>query len=134
MAGQKNSGPLTRRAAGTIPAYALVKQDANGDVVVCTATATDEAIGAIGELAAVSGDLVVIYPLTSPGTILMRAASAIAINVAVFQVAAGEIDNLATSGAAVMRRVGVAMEAAGAQGDIIEVMPEKSGFTVTAPS
>ncbi|MDH3279806.1 MAG: hypothetical protein OEQ18_01605 [Gammaproteobacteria bacterium] len=134
MAGQKNSGPLTKRAAGTIAAYSLVKQDANGDVVVCTGTATDEAIGVTGEAGVLSGDLVVVYPLNSPGTILMRAAAALAINVAVFQAAAGEIDDLPASGATTHRRVGVTMEASGAADDVIEVMPEKSGFTVVAPT
>lgn len=134
MAGQKNAGPLTRRAAGTIPGYSLVKQDASGQVVVCTATAADESIGVTGERAVVADELVEIYPLNGPGTILMRAASAIAINLPVFQVAGGAIDNLAAAGGASFRRVGVAMEAAGAQGDIIEVMPEKAGSTVTAPA
>lgn len=134
MAGQKNAGPLTKKAAGTIPAYSLVKQDANGDVVVCTGTATDEALGATGERGVVAGEYVEVYPLNSEGTILMRAAAALAINVPVFQAASGEIDDLPASGATTHRRVGVTLEAAGAQGDIIEVMPEKSGVTVVAPT
>ena len=134
MAGQKTAGPLTKLAAGTIPAYSLVKQEAYGAVVVCTATATDEAIGVTGERNVVSGEYVEVYPLNSQGTVLMRAAAALAINVPVFQAAAGEIDDLPASGATTHRRVGVTMEAAGAADDVIEVMPEKSGFTVTAPA
>lgn len=134
MPGELNMGPLTRQAAGTIPPYSIVKQDANGKIVVCTATATDEAIGVTGEAGMVDGDYGPVWPLNWPGVLPMRAAAALAINVPVYQAAAGEIDDLPASGATTHRRVGVTMEAAGAADDIISVMPEKSGFTKDAPA
>ena len=134
MPGESNIGPLTRVAGAAIPAYSLVKQEAGGTIVVCTGTATDEAVGVTGEHTAADGDTVAVYPLNGSGALPMRAAAALAINIAVFQAADGEIDDLPASGATVHRRVGTTLESSAAADDVISIMPEKSGFTVTAPA
>lgn len=134
MAGEQNQGPITRKVAGTIPAYSLVKQDGNGEVVVCTATETDTAIGVTGNEKVVDNDYVAIWPLNTPGVLPMRSAGAISINSEVFQAADGEIAALPGSGGTTHRRVGFALEAAGAADEIIFVMPEFLGTTKDAPA
>ncbi len=80
----------------------------------------DVPVGTLVEQAFADGDVVSVALLSKAGTLKCVAAAAVAQGAKVYCRAAGKVDDVATSSAVL---VGVAMEAAGAAGDIIEVMP-----------
>jgi hypothetical protein len=95
-----------------------------GQRVKCTsagladvAGATDPAIGT-ATAAAASGGLLTVKLFGGPGTFLVVAAAAITRGAQLYPAAAGEVDDSGTT------KIGlVALEAATAQGDIIEAAP-----------
>lgn len=123
--------PLTFETGAAVSAKCLVKLDA-GTVVHCTVTSTDEPIGT-ADYDAASGDLVAVRALSEAGTLEMKAAGAISLNANVYAAADGEIQALPAV-AATYRKIGIAMEAATADGDIIEVMPYDYNSTTTVSS
>ncbi len=124
-----NNGPLTRTAGtGGVNGQRLVKLS-SGTVVYCTATATDDPIG-VTLYAAVAGDPVAVKTLNDQGSLELEAAGAISLDADIFAGALGKITALpATPGT--YRRVGKALQAATADGDVIEALPYNDGKTVT---
>ncbi len=115
----ERNGNLTFEAGGTIGAKCLCKLS-SGEVVVVSA-ATDVIIG-INQFAVVDGDKATVRPLNSQGTAELCAAGEIAVGALVVYKddASGRVE---TDGSADNRaKIGIALEAATAAGDIIEVL------------
>jgi hypothetical protein len=100
----------------------------SGDVVPNTATSTDEPVG-VADYAVASGDHVAVG-LFGGKTMEIAAAGAISADAAVYAADDGKVQALpATAGT--YARVGTAIEAATADGDIIEILPCYIGETET---
>ncbi|HOE64653.1 MAG TPA: DUF2190 family protein [Candidatus Sumerlaeota bacterium] len=104
-------------AGATIAANTLVKLTAVGKVE--TAELDDAPIGVALEPAAANGH-VAVKLLNCDGTVKMIAAGAISANAKVYCKNDGKCDDTTSSSEIA---VGYALEAAGADGDIIEVLP-----------
>jgi predicted RecA/RadA family phage recombinase len=98
-----------------IAAYVLVKKSGS-NVVVLDTQASDVAIG-VTLAPAKAGAQVPVRLLNAGGTVLIKAANAIAQNAAVRQLNTGTVDDTGTT-----QIIGYAEEAATASGDIIEVL------------
>lgn len=129
MSQQTENANKTFTAGEALEAYRRVKLS-DGTTVVY-AGADEPAIG-ITQKAAASGATVTVRLLNAPGTFKMTAGAAIAANKVVYGLASGKIDDLATGVPGVA--IGVALEAATADGDIIEVLciPAASGLRMVA--
>ena len=113
MATQNESGFKTFQAtAVALEAFVRVTADANG--LISAAGETDLGIGVVQEAVAASG-YGTVKLWTAPGTFQIQAAAAVTRGARLYTKAAGEIDD---SGTYYLRLV--ALEAATAQGDIIE--------------
>lgn len=119
----------TFTAGAAFLVFALVKLS-SGKVIENTATATDDPIGVAVLPAAADGDLVTVRLINGPGTFEMIAAGAITADADVYAAADGKIQAL-PAGAGTYRRIGKALEAATADGDIIEVLPYDFQATAT---
>lgn len=111
----------TFTAGAAFIAHALV-QLSSGKVIENTATATHNPIGVAEFAADADGDIVSVRLLNSDGTIEMVASGAITSGADVYADADGKISALPAA-AATYRKIGIALEAATADGDIIEVLP-----------
>jgi len=125
MATQSES-PFNRTAGGTIAAYRLLKLS-GATVVHNTATASDEPIG-VSQAAYSSGDTCALRDIKHGGTHKVTAAGAISAGAKIYAAAAGKAQAL-PAGAGTYREVGRALEAATADGDIIEAHLKDSGET-----
>ena len=99
--------------------WARVKLDSDGKVT--TAGLTDKGIGVATRQTFAAGEVVSVALNSKPGTIKMIAVEALAAGATVYSEASGKVQDTAQATAF---QVGVAMEAATADGDIIEVMPQ----------
>ena len=114
----KSSGIITQIAGAALVAYQLVMRS-SGKVVETTGP-NDDAIGAMDDQPdAILNDAVAIKTLNADGTILCIAGGVVAQDAKVYPAADGEVST--TSGTA--PAVGIALNAAAAQGDLIEVLP-----------
>ena len=102
-----------------ITQYARVKLDSDGKVT--TAGLTDKGIGVATRATFAAGEVVDVRLNTAPGTAKMIVSEALAAGATVYSEASGKVQDTAQATAF---QVGVAMEAATADGDIIEVMPQ----------
>ena len=109
--------------SGAIPAFARVILNGSGKLAL--AGLTDKEIGTIEEASFADGDVRAVRLRTAPGTVKMIAAAAIALNGVVFTAASGQVSNTAVTAF----QVGTALEAAGAAGDVIEVLRINHGDT-----
>jgi len=125
MATQTDS-PFTRTTGGAVSVYRLVKLS-GATVVVNTATATDEPIG-VSQAAAASGAVVALRDIKHGGTHKVTAAGAISAGAKIYAADDGKVQALPGS-AGTYREVGRALEAATADGDIIEAHLKDSGET-----
>lgn len=123
MAQFDDSGFKTFIAAGAIAKYARVKISAAETVDV--AGITDREIGIVTNQAFAAGDRVTVRLRSAPGTTKMIAAAAISAGALVYTAASGKC-SVSASTAFIL---GHAMEAAGANGDIIEVLYGNHGDT-----
>jgi hypothetical protein len=114
------SSPLTFTTGAAVSAKRLVKLSSN-TVIHNTATYTDKPLG-VAEVAAASGDVVAVALLSADGTMEMTAGGVISYGADVYAAADGKVTALSTTGGR-YRKVGVALEAATADGDIIQVLP-----------
>lgn len=110
MATQTNNPGRGILASATIPAFRLV--DANG--ALCGANANRDMVG-VSQEATASGALIPTRLMTA-GTLKIAASGAIAKNAPVYKAANGQIGTTNTNA-----QVGIALEAATAANDIIEV-------------
>lgn len=108
----------TFEAGGAIAQHLRVKLSA-GVLAVAVAGTTDDGveIGTITEAAFAAGDKRAVRLRSAQGTTKMVAAAAVAAGVAVYGAAGGKVDDV-TSG----NPIGISLEAATADGDIIEVL------------
>ncbi|MGD8387331.1 MAG: DUF2190 family protein [Desulfobacteraceae bacterium] len=116
----EHKGPFTKEAGADVHAHRLVKLS-SGKVVHCTAAETDDPIGT-SLLHASTGEDTSIDPINRGGTMEMVASEAISEDAEVYQAADGKIQP-APSAPGSYRRVGIALEAATADEDVIEVLP-----------
>lgn len=123
------NGKKTFEAGGAVSAKRLVKLS-SGQVVHNTVTDTDDPIGVSEYAAAAQGDLLATRLLNDAGTFEMTAAGAISADADVFAAADGKIQALPAA-AGTYRKIGKAIEAATADGDIIEVLPYDYNATET---
>jgi hypothetical protein len=120
MTTENTSGFKTFQAtAAAIGAYIRVKVDSNG--LISAAGATDATIGVTQEAIAASGyGTVKLY--SAPGTFLHTAGAAIARGAVLYPLASGKVDDTGTTSNGF-----VALEAATADGDIIETTRQVTG-------
>lgn len=111
------SEPISMNAGAAITKDRLVKISA-ANTVIATAAITDLALGAALHTAA-SGDNNV--PIQVFGVAKLTAAAAISVGAEVMPDSGGG-GKIATASGATARSVGVALEAAGADGDVISVL------------
>jgi len=108
----------TFAAAAALGANVLVKFSAANTVALCGAT--ESPIGVTRNAVFTAGDLVGVDLLNAEGTIKMKAGGAITAGAKVYAIANGKIDDT-DPGSCI--KVGVALQAATADNDIIEVLP-----------
>lgn len=101
----------------------------SGAVVLCTATATDNPVG-IALYAAAAAETVAVALLNESGSREMIAAGAISAGAKVYAAADGKVQALPVA-SGTYRLIGIALEAATADGDLIEVLPYASTETAT---
>lgn len=121
-----NEGKKAFDTSAAVVAKRVLQLASAGTVSHNTATATNSVIG-VSEYAAASGDMVGVVLMTIAGTVEVTAGAAIAKGNDVFAAADGKVTVLPV-GAGTYRRIGLAVEAATADGDVIEVMLD-SGYT-----
>jgi len=107
-----------------IAIHLRVKLDSDGRVTV--AGLADKEIGTAVTPAFAAGDPITVRLRTASGTHKMVAIEACAVGAELYTETVGKVQDTAASTAF---RVGVALEAAGADGDIIEVMYNAHGDT-----
>lgn len=130
MSSAQNS-PFSLTLGGTVAAFCLVKLS-SGEGVANTATATDEPVG-IAQEAGVDGDVISVKDIKDGGIQKVKAAGAITKGVDVYAAADGEVQALPAASGTYLK-VGKALKAAAADGDIIEVWmdPTRESAGVTA--
>lgn len=124
---QTNSGIKAFTAGvGGVVAHELVKLS-SGTVVSNTATSTDVPIG-VTLYAAAAGAPVAVQLINVGGTVEIVAAGAISAGAAVYAAADGEVQALPTANGT-YRMIGIALDAATTDQDVIEILP--MGYTDT---
>ncbi len=108
-------------AGAALAANRLVKLD-SGQAVYLASTATDMPLG-VNEFLVESGSNAAVKLITSPGTLEVETDGAISAGAAVYAADDGLVQALPAS-AGTYRRIGTALVAATAAGDIIEVLPD----------
>ena len=126
MSQYNDTGCKTFECDEAIAQYARVKLDSDGKVT--TAGLTDKGIGTATRATFAAGELVDVALNTKPGTQKMIAVEALAAGAAVYSEADGKVQDTAQATAF---QVGVALEAATADGDVIEVMPQIGDTTAS---
>lgn len=127
MSTEQNS-PMTLELGGTVSIHRLVKLS-SGTAVHNTATSTDEPVG-VAQRAGVSGDRRAVSDIKKGGTQKVTAAGAISKGADIYAAAAGKVQAL-PAGAGTYRKVGIALEAATADDDVIEAWLTPAGETTT---
>lgn len=110
-----------------IPLYSRVKLDSDGRVTI--AGLTDKEVGTACQAALAAGDVIGVRLRTAAGTHKMIAVEALAIGATVYTEAAGKVQDTAQATAF---QVGTALEAATADGDVIEVLYNSHGDTAAS--
>lgn len=113
----QNTGHKTFVCDEALAMYSRVKLDADGRVT--TAGLADQCVGTARNATFAAGEAVDVMLASACGTRKMIAVEALAIGAIVYGEAGGKIQDTAAS---TSYKVGVALEAAAADGDVIEVM------------
>lgn len=122
-----NEGKKTYEASAAIEPYRVL-QLAAGKVLHNVADSTKTVLG-FSEYPAAVGDPIAVMLVNLPGTREVTAAGAITALAEVFADADGKVQALPAA-AGTYRRIGIALEAATADGDVIEILPDPSIQTV----
>lgn len=123
-----NEGTRAFDASADILARRLLVMAADGTVAHYDGTATKDPVG-VSEYGVNVGNVAGCKMINSQGTFEITAAGAITRGAAVYAAAAGKVYELPVT-AGDYRRIGQAIEAATADGDIIEILPDDH-ITVT---
>jgi Uncharacterized conserved protein (DUF2190) len=123
------NGKKTFEAGAAVSAKRLV-QLSGGQVVHNTVTETDDPIGISEYMVAAQGDLLAVRLLNDTGTFEAEAAGPIAEDADIYAAADGKVQTLPVA-VGTYRRIGKAIEAATADGDIIEILPYDYNATET---
>ena len=110
-----------------IAVHTRVKLDSDGRVTI--AGLADKEIGTVVTPAFAAGDVVTVRLRTAAGTHKMIAIEAITVGSVVYTETAGKVQDTAASTAF---QVGIALETAAADGDIIEVLYNAHGDTAVS--
>lgn len=111
-----NTGTRRFVSGATLAAHTRVKLSSG---VLVAAGATDVALGTTTR-PSVAGDGVTVRLRTDVGTVEMIAGAAVALGAEVNAIAAGKVDDNAAASSV---KIGTALSAATADGDVIEVLP-----------
>lgn len=114
---QVHSGDMSFTAGAAIAKHLRVKL-ASG--VLAAAGVADKELGTALNASFASGDLITVSLRNSSGTKKMIAAGAIAVGADVYTAASGKVNDTAATTSYLL---GTALEAAAADGDVIEVLP-----------
>jgi hypothetical protein len=104
-------------AGAAIDQFILVKLASD---LLSVAALGEEPIGVIEEASFVSGDIRSVRLLSAKGTIKCIASGAFSQGAVLYGRASGKVDDISTTSAI---RIGIALEAATATGDVVEVLP-----------
>jgi hypothetical protein len=126
MSQQNENGFKAFTATSAVTAYRRVKLTSGSGTAVEHAGAGEEAVG-IAQINAGAGEMVTVALLNRPGTFKMCAHAAITVGATLYGVAAGRVDDSGTGST-----LGLALEAATAQDDIIEVALQGTKSTTAA--
>jgi hypothetical protein len=124
MSQKVDSNEKSFTADGAIPQYSLVRMTATG-VDVCGIT--HHAIGTATREAFVAGDSISVKLISGAGTHKVIASAALAQGADAFTAASGKVG----ASASTARRVGKLLEAAGADGDVVEMLYLSDGDAVS---
>jgi hypothetical protein len=124
MAEMNANGFKAFTASAAISQFARVKVASDG--TVAAAGLAEKEIGTAQNAAFASGDIVNVKLSSAPGTHKMIAKEAIAIGARLYTEAGGKIQDTAET---TSFQVGIALTAAGAENDIIEVLYNNHGDT-----
>ncbi len=127
MAELNETGCKTFEADAAITQYARVKLDSDGKVT--TAGLTDKDIGTATRAAFAAGDLIAVRLRSAPGTHKMIVSEAVAAGATLYTESDGEVQDTAQ---ATGFQIGTALEAATADGDVIEVLYNSHGDTAAS--
>ena len=125
MSQQVDTGTRRFVAGEAIPQFSVVTYVNTGKVLMCDLT--DQPIGVAQQEAFADGDPITVKLFNAPGTFKVRANEACAIDAVLYTEAGGYVQDTAQ---ATSLPVGIALEAAGAQNDIIEMLPLHYGGLV----
>ncbi len=124
MSQYNDAGYRTFVCDEAIPIYSRVKLDSDGRVTI--AGLTDKDVGTATRQTFAAGEAVTVKLRTAGGTHKMIANEACAIGAVLYTEADGKVQDTAQATAF---QIGTALEAAGADGDIIEVLYGAHGDT-----
>jgi predicted RecA/RadA family phage recombinase len=124
MAEQIDGNYKSFPASAAIAQFARVKLESGGTVV--TAGLAEKEIGTATRAAFAAGDIVPVKLSSAAGTHKMIAIEALAVGARVYTEASGKVQDTAAS---TSFQVGIAMTAAAADGDIVEVLYNAHGDT-----
>lgn len=120
MRDYNNSGVRNFDAAEAIPRHRLVKYGSAGTITL--ADLGEDAIGVSEAEAFASGENIGVRLINKAGTVALEANGAFAVNAVIYGTANGRVDDVATSAV----KIGRALTAATAAGDIVEVLIDKN--------
>ena len=123
------NGKKTFEAGAAVANKRLVKLS-GGQVIHNTVTETDDPVGISEYSVEATGDLLAVRLLNDAGSFEATAAGVVDQGADVFAAADGKIQALPAA-AGTYRKVGIALEAATADGDIIEILPYDYNATAT---
>lgn len=109
--------PQSFIAGAAVSQYRLVKLDSTEGQVVVTSAITDVALGASMEAATAAGQLI---PVQQFGKVKLTASGPISLGDQLMPTGSGS-GKVVTASGATAKSIGIALQAAGADGDIIEV-------------
>ena len=123
MGQRVDSGFKTLPAAGAIAKHKLVTTNVSGQWVECGAS--DRPVASVqGTGSTAAGEPLSCKLLTGPGSHILMAGAGVDAAAAVSNIASGKVDDTSEAGS---WSFGIALEAAVADGDLIEVIPIVSG-------